>query len=112
MRGQSLQWDVRSCCDERGPRMRTLAQSRPVVRVLDALTACGCAPTRSGRGWVARCPAHEDGTPSLGLDEGPDGRALITCRAGCATADVLSCLGLSAADLFEPTPKPIMGTKA
>ena len=27
--------------------------------------------------WVARCPAHEDKTPSLSVGEGADGRALV-----------------------------------
>jgi putative DNA primase/helicase len=38
----------------------------------------------SGRGWVARCPAHVDRTPSLSIREADDGRLLLHCFAGCA----------------------------
>jgi DNA-binding transcriptional regulator YiaG len=31
---------------------------------------------KSGKGWMARCPAHEDRTPSLSVSEGDDGRVL------------------------------------
>ena len=48
---------------------------------------------RSGKGWIARCPAHEDHRPSLSIDEGRDGRALVMCGAGCKTTDVLAALG-------------------
>jgi hypothetical protein len=46
---------------------------------------------RSGRGFIARCPAHEDRHPSLSLSE-RDGRVLVHCHAGCAQADVIAAL--------------------
>lgn len=65
---------------------------------------------RSGKEWTASCPVHEaDGNghrPSLSVAEGDDGRALVVCRAGCKTADVVSGLGLTLADLFPPTTSP------
>src|SRR5262249_17562014 len=51
-----------------------------------------------GRDW--QCPAHEDRTPSLGVKEGEDGRALIKCQAGCEPEAIVKALGLSMADLF------------
>ena len=39
-------------------------------------------------GFLARCPAHPDRTPSLSVREGVDGRVLLHCWAGCATAEV------------------------
>jgi hypothetical protein len=72
----------------------------PVKRVLEALERVHAAPRRSGGCWVARCPAHADGTPSLSISEGLDGRVLIKCHAGCATEAVLAALGLSYRDLF------------
>src|SRR4051794_31784787 len=54
----------------------------------------------SGSGWRARCPAHEDRTPSLSVSVGEDGRALIHCHAGCAIETVLAALELTPADLF------------
>lgn len=54
----------------------------------------------AGRGWIARCPAHEDRRASLSIAEGDDGRALVHCFGGCAAADVMAALGMQAADLF------------
>ena len=39
---------------------------------------------RTGRGWIARCPAHDDRNPSLSIADGADGRILVTCFAGCS----------------------------
>ena len=35
---------------------------------------------------MARCPAHEDKTPSLSISDGDGGRLLTFCHAGCAPA--------------------------
>jgi hypothetical protein len=53
-----------------------------------------------GRGWKAKCPAHDDREPSLSINEGADGRALIKCHTGCSTANVLVALGMTYRDLF------------
>jgi hypothetical protein len=55
---------------------------------------------RSGKGWIAKCPVHEDHKPSLSLDEGADGRALLKCHAGCLTDDVVAALRMTYHDLF------------
>lgn len=55
---------------------------------------------RSGEGWIARCPAHDDHRQSLSLGVGDDGRVLLNCHAGCAPDAVCSSLGLTLADLF------------
>jgi len=68
--------------------------------VVDALEAAGCNPRRSGSEWVARCPAHDDRTPSLYIREGDDGRALVLDRAGCETETVLRVVGLTLRDLM------------
>ena len=49
---------------------------------------------------VAKCPAHEDRSPSLAITEGDDGRVLIHCFAGCETEDVLSALGMTFSDVM------------
>lgn len=67
---------------------------------IDLLLARLDAVRKSGRGWTARCPAHEDRTASLSIAEGDDGRVLIHDFAGCAIADVLGAVGLSLVDLF------------
>lgn len=50
--------------------------------------------------WIARCPAHEDRRPSLGISELPDGRILIHCFAGCDSGDILAAINLTFSDLF------------
>lgn len=71
-------------------------------RVLDALTAHGDTPRRSGDHWAARCPAHDDRSPSLSI--GPAEKfpgAVLKCHTGCHLDDVLAALGLSSSDLFD-----------
>lgn len=46
---------------------------------------------RSGRGYVAPCPAHDDRSPSLSINE-REGRVLVHCFAGCSQADVIAAL--------------------
>lgn len=59
---------------------------------------------KNGRGFVARCPAHEDRSPSLSCSQLDDGRILMHCFAGCGTDAVLGALGLELTDLF---PEPL-----
>lgn len=47
---------------------------------------------RAGRGWKARCPAHEDRTPSLSISAGHNGVVLFKCHAGCSQQAVLAAL--------------------
>jgi putative DNA primase/helicase len=46
---------------------------------------------RSGAGYVARCPVHDDKTPSLSLKD-VNGRILVHCFAGCEQAAVVEAL--------------------
>jgi len=55
-----------------------------------------------GKGFAARCPAHEDRKPSLSVTQGDDGRALIHCHAGCGPEAVVSAMGLRMADIMAP----------
>ncbi len=56
--------------------------------------------------WIARCPAHEDRTPSLSVRETADGTVLIKCFGpGCSAADIVAAVGLELRDLFPPLPE-------
>ncbi len=79
------------------PHIRDLKS--PIENVLDLLMQV----QRSGKGWTARCPAHEDLHPSLSLSEGDDGRVLLWCHAGCRIEEILDALGLDWSDLFPTT---------
>lgn len=59
------------------------------------------------RRWIARCPSHQDRSPSLSLAEVEDGRILLHCHAGCEVGEVLDALGLRFSDLF---PEPLTRT--
>ena len=55
---------------------------------------------RSGEGWTARCPAHDDQHNSLSIDH-RDGRWLIYCHAGCGFQAIIDALGIEAAELID-----------
>ena len=54
--------------------------------------------------YLARCPAHEDRSPSLSIRQLDDGRVLLHCFAGCETQSVLAAVGLTFADIM---PEPV-----
>ena len=43
--------------------------------------------------WMAQCPAHDDGNPSMRIKEDTDGGASIECYAGCEFLDILKAVG-------------------
>ena len=59
----------------------------------------GVRETAPGK-YVARCPNHDDRSPSLAISEGDGGRVLVHDFAGCDTEDVLSAIGLTFADVM------------
>jgi hypothetical protein len=69
---------------------------RPIDFVLSRLKNV----KRSGDGYQASCPCHNDQSPSLSISEGSDGRVLLKCFAGCAVDDIVRAIGLTLADLF------------
>lgn len=77
--------------------------SRLVVDdVLERLHDHDCRPRKSGAGWSARCPAHDDKNPSLSISEGREGGVVVHCHAGCTTERVCTALGLDLTDLAPP----------
>lgn len=54
----------------------------------------------TGKGWRARCPAHDGKSASLAITEGDNGTLLLHCFAGCQVHDVLAAVGLQVSDLF------------
>ena len=61
--------------------------------------------------WLARCPAHDDRSPSLAIRV-VDDRILIHCFSGCSVEQVVQSMGLQMIDLFPKSlsnpysPKP------
>lgn len=54
------------------------------------------------KGYSARCPAHDDKSPSLSLRYGNTGGIILHCHAGCSHEAVLAALGITDRDLAPP----------
>ncbi len=62
-------------------------------------------PTR--RGWMGKCPSHNDKSPSLSIHE-TDDRILLHCFASCQPEAIVRALGLELSDLFfDQDPDPV-----
>lgn len=55
---------------------------------------------KSGEGFTAQCPSHEDKRNSLKVSQGDDGKILVKCHAGCEFRDIVNALELKQSDLF------------
>lgn len=77
---------------------------RPQTRLTAADVAYMLRARRSGPGWSARCPAHQDRSPSLSISEGQDGRVLLHCFSGCTAEEIVAQLGVRMADLMGDAP--------
>jgi putative DNA primase/helicase len=47
---------------------------------------------KAGGGWTARCPAHDDQTPSLSIRDAEKNKVLVRCHAGCDQERVIAAL--------------------
>jgi len=54
--------------------------------------------------WLAKCPAHDDKRPSLGIRVIDGDRVLVHCWSGCETSKVLAAVGLTFEDLYPKRP--------
>ncbi len=54
---------------------------------------------KNGKGYTARCPAHDDRHNSLSINES-EGKLLLHCHTGCQIDDLLKSLNLETKDLF------------
>jgi hypothetical protein len=68
----------------------------PMQSILGRLERVTGGPSQ----FMAKCPAHEDRHASLSVGLGDDGRALLSCKAGCSIEMILVALDLHKADLF------------
>jgi len=67
----------------------------------DLLSRFAEVTEQSDGGFLAVCPSHGDSRPSLRIWIGDDRKGRLTCRAGCATKDVVAAAGLTWGDLFN-----------
>lgn len=75
---------------------------RPVETVRRALENARSTINDRGRDhdFMAQCPSHDDGRPSLHVTEGRDGTVALHCFAGCDPMQIVGDLGLEPGDLF------------
>lgn len=60
---------------------------------------------KTGTGYMACCPAHDDKIASLSISVGESGKKLLHCHAGCTTEAIVAAGDLTMEDLFpKPTP--------
>ena len=73
-------------------------------RVLQALREHGSRIEERAGSWMAQCPcpAHDDSRASLSITQGKKHPVALQCLAKCETADVLTALGLTFADISAP----------
>ena len=72
-----------------------------VRRVRSALAARSARIGQDkGHDFMAQCPAHADGRPSLHVAQGASG-AVLHCFAGCEVSCIVDALGLTQRDLFD-----------
>ena len=50
--------------------------------------------------WIARCPAHDDKSPSLTIKQ-IDDRILLHDFSGCSAYEIVAAVGLELSDLFS-----------
>jgi hypothetical protein len=55
-----------------------------------------------GRTTVVRCPAHDDGNPSLSVSPGDRQPVILHCHAGCNPDDIIESGGLNWAEVCSP----------
>lgn len=80
--------------------------SAPIDRILNNLDKV----RKSGNGWEACCPSHDDHEPSLSISEGRTGKVLVKCWAGCSQKEVISALrdrGLWTSEPRVAGPRPV-----
>ena len=66
------------------------------MTILDALKEV----RRSGDGWTAKCPGHDDTHRSLSVSH-RDGKWLLKCHAGCTIEQITAAMGIKISDLFD-----------
>jgi hypothetical protein len=79
--------------------------TRPIERILATLSDA----KKSGSGWLACCPAHDDRHPSLSIAEGKDGWVLLRCHAGCSPEAICAAIDLQLSDLMPASDRSVNG---
>jgi len=61
---------------------------------------------QTGQGkWMARCPSHDDQSPSLSIKEAGN-CVLLHCFSGCTVTDICAAIGIGVQELFTNSRTP------
>ncbi len=60
---------------------------------------------KTGKGWMACCPAHQDRSPSLSIAVGKSGGIVAKCWTGCGIEEIVGAVGMTLSDLM-PDSRP------
>ena len=95
-----IRWDQRKRTWVMRPVFTRTDSTRPPAYTADELLDKFDKVRRNGRGWTARCAAHDDKRPSLAITQGE--RAwLLRCWAGCTFDEILHAADLDARKMFN-----------
>lgn len=78
--------------------LRAVAHLNPTAEIIAARLN---KAKRTNAGWIACCPAHEDGTPSLSIADGEKG-PVFKCHAGCTQESVLNAIEALGVQIRRP----------
>lgn len=80
---------------------------------ISKLQSMGLVVQKSGKGWIAQCPAHDDKNPSLsiGIGDAPEYRVLASCKAHCETKAVCAAMGDPTMAILFPAQATVGGIK-
>lgn len=70
------------------------------MSVTDVLSRLESVRETGADRWLAKCPAHDDRSPSLSIRQADDGTVLLHDFAGCSALEIVQSIGLELADLF------------
>lgn len=76
------------------------------------LSKLDCVKKLPNGKYQAKCPAHNDKSPSLAISESGDGKVLIKCWAGCEFEQIVSAIGLEKKNFFPVSRLPKAEHKA
>ncbi len=94
-----IRWDADKADWGKRPNFTRTDRSRPPAYTSDELLDKFEKVRRNGKGWTARCAAHEDKHPSLAITQGHKGW-LIKCWTGCDFRDIVTAAGLDTRRMF------------
>jgi len=85
----------------------SLAGCEDAYSLAEAVAQLCPNPSPEKDGWRAKCPAHQGKTDTSLSITPTDDRILLKCFGGCESVEIVRALGLTMADLFVATPRPL-----